>query len=286
MLGSSGNGRDVLLLVYARIDDLPARGGRAVERAGKGRGLALVHPDVLLEAEALAVGEEHRFREQQRRARHHRRVLGGVHLRLDDIEHLGILDEALAQRLEDVVHHHGGRLALGHGVARGVHLVAGQVILIAGRVVRDVVGSLVVPLLQVGVLVLQGVGQFVRHHRLLLFGIDPVEQVHGLGFGVVVGFDLLLEERQQEGLELEVVVEEAEFLEHDFVALQALGALVLVEFFFEVAFHGGARGELALDGAFDGQAGFVGGEFDELVDQGEELFGLLGRDAGWRICRL
>ena len=149
---------------------------------------------------------------------------------LDNIEHLGILDEALAQRLQDVVHHHGRGLAFGHGVARRVHLVFGKVILIAGRVVRDVVGSLVVPLLQVGVLVLQRVGQLVRQHRLLLVGVDPVEHVHGLGFGVVVGFDLFLEQRQQKRLELEVAVEQAELLEHDLVALQALGAFVFVEF--------------------------------------------------------
>ena len=76
------------------------------------------------------------------------------------------------------------------------------------------------------------------------------------------------------------MVEQAELLEHDFVALQALGALVFVEFFFEIAFDGGAGGELALDGALDGQAGFVGGELDELIDQREELLGLLGRDVG------
>jgi hypothetical protein len=72
---------------------------------------------------------------------------------------------------------------------------------VAGGVERDVVGGLVVPLLQVGVLVLQGVGQLVGQHRLLLFDIHPVEHVHGLGLGVVVGFDLLLEQRQQKGLE-------------------------------------------------------------------------------------
>ena len=83
-------------------------------------------------------------------------------------------------------------------------------ILIAGCIVRDIVGSLVVPLLQVGVLILQGVGELVGEHRLLLVGIDPVEHVDGFGFGVVVGFDLFLEQRQQKRLELEVAVEQAE----------------------------------------------------------------------------
>ncbi len=172
-VGQQRNGGDVLLLVHARIDDLPARRGRAVERAGKGRGLALVHPDVLLEAEALAIGKEHRLREQQRRARHHRRVFVAVICALTTVQHLRILDQAFAHRLQDVVHHHGRGLALGHGIARGVHLVLGQVILVAGRVVRNIVGSLVVPFLQVGVLVLQRVGQLVGQHRLLLVGDRP-----------------------------------------------------------------------------------------------------------------
>ena len=104
-------------------------------------------------------------------------------------------------------------------------------------VVRDVVGGLVVPLLQVGVLVLQSVGQLVGQHRLLLVDVDPVEHVDGLGFGVVVGLDLLFEQREQEGLEVEVAVEQAEFLEHDFAALQALGAFVFVEFFVRGSFR-------------------------------------------------
>ena len=106
-------------------------------------------------------------------------------------------------------------------------------------------------------LVLQGMGELVGEHRLLLVELDPVEHVDGFGFGVVVGFDLLFEQREQKGLEGEVAVEEAELLEDDFALLHALGALVFVEFLFEVAFNGVAGGDLALDLALDGQAGFV-----------------------------
>ena len=143
---------------------------------------------------------------------------------------------------------------------------------------RNVVGSLVVPFFQVRVLILQRVGQLVRHHRLLLVGIDPVQHVHGLGLRVVISLDLLLQQRQQKRLELKVAVEQAKFLQHDLIALQSLGALVLVEFFVEIALHCGARGEGALHGALDRQAGLLRGELDELVDQREELLGLLGRD--------
>ena len=151
----------------------------------------------------------------------------------------------------------GHGLALRHGVARRVHLVAGQVVLIAGRVLRDVVGSLVVPLLQVRVLILQSVRQLVGHHRLLLVGIHPVENVHGLGLRIVVGLDLFLQQRQQKGLQLKIVVQQAKLLQDDLIALQPLGALVFIEFLIEVALDCGARREGALDGALDGQAGFV-----------------------------
>ena len=129
-------------------------------------------------------------------------------------------------------------------------------------------------------LVLKRVGQFVGQHRLLLFDAHPVEHVNGLGLGVVIGFDLLLEQRQQKGLEGEVAVEQAELLEHDFIALQALGALILLEFLFQIAFDLGARGDLALDIALDGQAGLVGGELDQLINQAEELARLIRRDVG------
>ncbi len=40
--------------------------------------------------------------------------------------------------------------------------------------------------------------------RLLGFGGNPVEQVHGFGFAVVVSGNLLVEELDEEGLEVKV----------------------------------------------------------------------------------
>ena len=99
--------------------------GRPVQRAGKGGVLALIHPHVLLEAQAFAIRKEQRLGEQQRSARQDRRVVRAGHLLLDELHHLGIFDQALAHRLEDVVHHHGRGLALGDGFARGVQFVLG-----------------------------------------------------------------------------------------------------------------------------------------------------------------
>jgi len=153
-------------------------------------------------------------------------------------------------------------------------------ILIASRIVRDLVGRLIVPLLEIGVLVLEGMRELVGHYLLLLVGIHPIEQVHGLGFGVVEGLDLLFEKGEKKWLEGKVAVEQAEFLQHDLVALQTLGAFILVELLFQIGFNRRARDQLAFDGAFDGQPRLVGRELDEHVDHGEELLGLFGRNAG------
>ena len=120
------------LFVLARVDDLPTRGGRTVQSPGKGRCLALVHPHVLLEAEALAIREEQRLAEQQRRARQHGGIFRSGHMLLDEFHHLRVFDQALAHRLENVVHHDGRGLALGDGLARRVHFVLNQVVGVVG----------------------------------------------------------------------------------------------------------------------------------------------------------
>ena len=52
----------------------------------------------------------------------------------DDVHHLRVFDEALAHRLEDVVHHDGRGLTFGDGLTRGVHLVPGQVVGVVGGI--------------------------------------------------------------------------------------------------------------------------------------------------------
>ena len=93
-------------------------------------------------------------------------------------------------------------------------------------------------------LILQCMCELVRQNRLLIVHAHPVQHIHGLGFGVVIRFNLLGEQSQQKGLEGKVAVQQAELLQHDLVALHALGAFVLIELFFEVPLHLGAAGDL------------------------------------------
>ena len=76
-------------------------------------------------------------------------------------------------------------------------------------------------------LVLQRMRQFVRQHRLLLVGAQPVEQIHGLGFGIVISRHLLFQQHHQKFPQVEVSGQKAKFLEHQLGAAQALGIFVL-----------------------------------------------------------
>src|SRR6185312_16890943 len=103
------------------------------------------------------------------------------------------------------------------------------------------------------------------------------------GFGIVVAGDLLFEEADEKGLEVEVLVEHSEFLEHDFGALKAAGILAILHFVIEILDDGVAVGEAALDAMFDGELGVVGGELENGVHGGEELFGLFGGDVSFGL---
>jgi hypothetical protein len=130
----------------------------------------------------------------------------------------------------------------------------------------------------------------------LFFRVDPVEEVYGFGFVVVEAGDLLCEKGDEEGLELEAAVEEAEFLEDDLRALEAFGGLVVVHALLEVTGDLVAGDEFAFDFVADGEGGVLADEVEHAVDGGEELFpllpghrrrgggGLIGRmrDRGWR----
>ena len=119
-------------------------------------------------------------------------------------------------------------LAFGDGLAGGLELVGGDVAPIIGEVFRDAVDAGVTPLVEVYGLILQGVGELVGEDGFLLFGVDPVEEVYGLGFVVVEAGDLLGEQANEEGLEVEGAIEQAELLEDDLGALEALGGLVIL----------------------------------------------------------
>ena len=169
-------------------------------------------------------------------------------------------------------------LAFEHGLAGGVGVVVGDVFIVLLDVFCLALNFLASPLVEVDFLVLKGVGKLVRHHRLLLLDRHPVEQIHLLGFVVVEAGNLLGEQAQEERPHLEALVEQAKLLEHEFAALHALGALVLVELLAQFGVDGGAGDEPALHRALDLEVGVFADEVQDLVLGGEQGLLLLGRE--------
>jgi hypothetical protein len=118
----------------------------------------------------------------------------------------------------------------------------------------------------------------VREHRLLLLGIHPVEEVDGLSGRIVITGDLFAEEDDEEFLEIEILREQAEFLENEFGAAEALGIVVFGEVLFDVGGDGVTIDEATLDHGLNGQVGVFAGEFEDVVDGAEEGVGLFGGD--------
>jgi hypothetical protein len=83
---------------------------------------------------------------------------------------------------------------------------------------------------------------------------DPVEQIYSLRFAVVVRGDLLIEQLDEEGLQMEILIDEAKLLEDDFGPLHPFGVLV-VHFPKEILLDFGTRGEVWLHLVLDGQLG-------------------------------
>ena len=130
------------------------------------------------------------------------------------------------------------------------------------------------PLFQIDRLVLQGVRQFVGQYGLLQLGLHPVEQVHGLGFRIVVGGHLFAEQLEEFGVQIVVLGNHAEFLQHELRTLQPLRVLVVLQPLLDVAFHLVARDELALHLVLDGKAGVLADELQNLVNRAKEFFRL------------
>ncbi len=140
---------------------------------------------------------------------------------------------------------------------------------------RQILLAALHPLLQVHILILQRVGEFVGHDRLLLFHRHPVEQVHGFRLGIVVAGYLFAEQGDEEGFQIEVVRKQAELLQHEFGAAQALRVFV-VQVLGEIGDDLVAAGQFALHLTLDGQPGLFAVEGENLVDGVEEFFGLTG----------
>jgi hypothetical protein len=84
---------------------------------------------------------------------------------------------------------------------------------------------------------LQGVRQLVREDRLLLFDVQPVQQIHGFGFNVVISRNLLPQHRHEKFGEFKIARYQSKLLEHLRRPLQTFGILIVLEAFFDILLH-------------------------------------------------
>ena len=141
-------------------------------------------------------------------------------------------------------------------------------------------------------LILQGVRQFVGQHRPLRVSIHPVEQVNGLGLGIVEAGDLLLEQAEQKRPQLEIARQQSQLLQRRGGAFKPLGVLVLLHVPHNVLFHFIAIGELPLHLVLDRQPRILADECQNFIDRPEQFLGLFRADfvlggvrlsAAWRV---
>ena len=139
--------------------------------------------------------------------------VGGAHQHslFQSLDHLRRVLQRLPERRQHVIHEHYHGLAFDHSLPRGADLVILNILRCDFLLFVQVgVGRLHV-FVEIERLVLQGMSQFVRQHRLLLLGPQPVQQVYGLGLRVVVAGHLLLQQGHQKLSQVEVTRQQSEF---------------------------------------------------------------------------
>ena len=131
---------------------------------------------------------------------------------------------------------------------------------------------------------MQRVRQFMRHHRLLLFHRNPIQQIDGLCLRIVITGYLLAQQRHQQLFQIEVAGQQAKLLQYQFRALQTLHILVL-HVLGQVGFYFIATGEAALDLLLDRQTSLLAIEGQNLIDRVEKFLRFAGRDLDFRLLR-
>ena len=206
------------------------------------------------------------------------------HSLLERFNYLRRFQHRLPGRRQRIVEQHHHRLPLDHRLPRRRFLVVFDVawtwiIILIISIFRRTFH----PFLNAERLVLERVRQFVRQHRLLLFDIHPVQQIHSSCFDVVVSRHLLPQHRHQEGGQVEVPRQQPEFLQHRRRPLQSLRVLVVLHALLDVGLHLVALGQPALHLVLDREARVLAGKLQDLVHRAEKFLRLFGRDDGF-LC--
>ena len=270
--------------VRTRMHNLERRRRRILEHGRERRRLAGLDEDRVLEHQALVIWEQQRLLQQQWGARKNgraARVRNSIPQMADQVRRVL---QCLAGRSQGVVKEDDHRVALRHRVAGRVAFVRLNVLIVLVRILRNVVRADLRPLRQANLLILQRVRQFVRQHRLLLVGLNPVQQVHSLCLVVVETGNLFGQQGDEERLQLEVAVQQPKLLQHCLRARQPFCPFVLFKPLAEILVHLIACHQLAFDGVLYRQLRILAGKLQYFVDGLEQLFRLFFRQrSAWLV---
>src|SRR6266851_3913778 len=270
--------------ISARLHDFAAGAWRILEGRGKGLFFALGAQQFGLEFDAVAIRKSQRFFQKNRSILVLYRVGSSrAHLFVQHVHHLGRIGDRAVHRGKHVIEKRNHGLSLDHGLAGFAVFIFRYV---GGSEVFldvEVFGATLEPLVEAEGLVLEGVRQFMRQHGTLQIGRHPVQQIYSFGFGIVIAGYLLFEQADEKCLQIEIFRQQAEFLQHQLSAFQALDVFVLGHVFLQVGNNFLTAGQTALDPMLDGKRSVFAGKVEDGVHVAEELLSLLGGDFGLRF---
>ena len=164
-----------MLQIQRRMQDLRARRRRRVQHTGKRLLCSALRQHRILKGQPTRIGEQQTLLQNKRGPRQHRRI---AHVRRSIREHprhLRNVLQRLAHRLQHVVGKAHHCLTLQHCIPCRTVLVGSDVPVVLGDVLCHTLRLGVLPVLQVHFLILQRVGQLMRHNWLLLVHRHPVQ---------------------------------------------------------------------------------------------------------------
>ncbi len=262
--------------ILIRMHNLKTRSRRMIQHPRKRPLRPALHQDVLLKLQPRRIRKQQRLLQQQRSPRQHRRIAHIPRTIAQLVPHLRHVLQRLARIPQHVVGKAHHRLPFQHGLASRIRLINPNMLVVLCYILRNRQNLLVAPLRQPHPLILQSMGQLMRHHRLLLVRRNPVQQRHRLRLVVIEPGNLLGQQAQQKRPHLEALIQQPKLLQHQLIALHALGALVFVKLLPQHLVHVITRRKLPLDRMLDLQPRILAHKRKRLVhlSQQRTLIGL------------
>jgi hypothetical protein len=243
----------------------------ACESTGERHFLSALVEQLTFKNQAFVVGKRPRLAQNHRSIVQHLGIWSGLHGAFFHlVNQARRIDQIASHRREEIVdvNHHG--LAFNHGLSGGRAVVAVALPRLERIFCR--LGSSLHPLLQIVVLILQGVSQFMSQNWFLAIERNPIQQRNRFGFEVVVPGDLLAGGFDQKFLQIEIARQETEFLHAQLFLGKPLREFLFGQRAPGIFLHVGLAYEAPLHCGMFGHSTIFCSEREDFVYGLEELF--------------